>query len=760
MEYDRELARYGAPVAALPPPNFVTFSAFTPICSPYSRRLSSHFSNPKPIRPIKPHAVRQPAWVSLQGRLIGAEEASSARTIGGGLSREQAVSWELFSPIHRILIVAVVAVAVAKSKRGRKIYQLRKSVELKSYEDEPIPKYHHIEVDSQPLSEWEEYGLGENRHECIQSDYTRENVSSRKALPPGLVTSEPRSCRQDDTKSVTSSCTNHITLLQTSPAADMLKSRRRNGLGDFKSVNSQPAINSQTTKTKGMIFLWLFPRLKKKDKSENSPPRPESEEVSQVFKDLGIVSVEMLKRELIEANQKRDAAMKEVREMRSSFGELKQKLESLEAYCEELKRALRQAVSSEKLGNLSKRGKLVNRNGTPENTLLPVSEEALIEAFLQIVSEARASVKHFCKSPIAQIEETDAHLTESLNLRLNFSGVSSENKELPIMRDNPLFDMDCTTSQSSSESDSSSGKGKKTSTIMSEESCTTQDTSFHSKLSSEPSSHINRKLATSRISTSLVSQSEQHPTSHRPTSVHSKLTSEPSSHRNRKSATSRIATSLVSQSGQHPTSRTPTPLMSDESCTSQDTSVRSKLTSEPSSHRNRKSATSKISTFLVSQSEQHPTSSTPTPLMKKSMNQKSDRASSRLKQLSTVGDIRKGRRQVHDGIKDAAPSRRWSYPAVQPELDLVEPEDQLTHEIDLDDDEIDPETTLDIFKPDPNFLENEKRYEELKKSILGEESEDEEGSDVRSEDEKKKMRMMMKRKNKKCKSEIRQKQIL
>ena len=41
----------------------------------------------------------------------------------------------------------------------------------------------------------------------------------------------------------------------------------------------------------------------------------------------------------------------------------------------------------------------------------------------------------------------------------------------------------------------------------------------------------------------------------------------------------------------------------------------------------------------------------------------------------------------------------------------------------------------DIFKPDPNFLENEKRYEELKKTILGEESEDEEGSDAASDDE-------------------------
>ncbi|KAL5576893.1 hypothetical protein UlMin_018592 [Ulmus minor] len=72
------------------------------------------------------------------------------------------------------------------------------------------------------------------------------------------------------------------------------------------------------------------------------------------------------------------------------------------------------------------------------------------------------------------------------------------------------------------------------------------------------------------------------------------------------------------------------------------------------------------------------------------------------------------------------------YPAVRPELDLVEQEDQLTHEISLQE-EIDPEITLDIFKPDPNFIENEKRYEELKKTILGDESEDEDGSDAASD---------------------------
>ncbi|XP_051120800.1 uncharacterized protein LOC127244354 [Andrographis paniculata] len=74
--------------------------------------------------------------------------------------------------------------------------------------------------------------------------------------------------------------------------------------------------------------------------------------------------------------------------------------------------------------------------------------------------------------------------------------------------------------------------------------------------------------------------------------------------------------------------------------------------------------------------------------------------------------------------------------AVRPELDLVEPEDQLTHEVSLLD-EIDPEITLDIFKADPQYLENEKRYEELKKQILGEESDDEadSGSDEDQEDE-------------------------
>ncbi|KAI6669225.1 hypothetical protein NL676_004110 [Syzygium grande] len=76
--------------------------------------------------------------------------------------------------------------------------------------------------------------------------------------------------------------------------------------------------------------------------------------------------------------------------------------------------------------------------------------------------------------------------------------------------------------------------------------------------------------------------------------------------------------------------------------------------------------------------------------------------------------------------------------AVRPELDLVEQEDQLTHEISLQED-IDPEISLDIFKPDPQFVENENHYEELKKTILGdkfgEENDSEEGSEDGSAEE-------------------------
>ncbi|KAH7842782.1 hypothetical protein Vadar_009223 [Vaccinium darrowii] len=99
------------------------------------------------------------------------------------------------------------------------------------------------------------------------------------------------------------------------------------------------------------------------------------------------------------------------------------------------------------------------------------------------------------------------------------------------------------------------------------------------------------------------------------------------------------------------------------------------------------------------------------------------------------GEIDKRVQFLIEGLFAIRKAKFQGYPAVRPELDLVELEDQLTHEISLQEEHMDAETTLDIFKADAQFIENEKRYEEVKKTILGDESEDEADSDAGSEDE-------------------------
>jgi len=112
-------------------PSQVTLSPFTPIPTSLNpRRLSTHLS--KPTSPVRTGRKKPAlAWVSLQGRLLGADEATSARAIGGCLTPQQALAWELFSPIHRVLIVAVVAAAVVKSEKNRQIRQLKDAVQLR-----------------------------------------------------------------------------------------------------------------------------------------------------------------------------------------------------------------------------------------------------------------------------------------------------------------------------------------------------------------------------------------------------------------------------------------------------------------------------------------------------------------------------------------------------------------------------------------------------------------------------------------------------
>ncbi|KGN54157.1 uncharacterized protein LOC101212475 isoform X2 [Cucumis sativus] len=106
-------------------PNLVSFAS--PLHTPSHRRLSSNFTQPRPPIP----APRRLSWVSLQGRLVNAQQASSVPSIGGGFGPDEAIAWQLFSPIERFLIVAVIGVAVSESKSNHQIGQLKRAVELR-----------------------------------------------------------------------------------------------------------------------------------------------------------------------------------------------------------------------------------------------------------------------------------------------------------------------------------------------------------------------------------------------------------------------------------------------------------------------------------------------------------------------------------------------------------------------------------------------------------------------------------------------------
>jgi pre-mRNA-splicing factor CWC22 len=89
-------------------------------------------------------------------------------------------------------------------------------------------------------------------------------------------------------------------------------------------------------------------------------------------------------------------------------------------------------------------------------------------------------------------------------------------------------------------------------------------------------------------------------------------------------------------------------------------------------------------------------------------------------------------------------------PTIPEGLDLVEEEEQITHRITLDDElkvleslsklligSCDMADAADLFKVDPNFLENEERYVGIKKEILGgsDDESGESGSEADTEDD-------------------------
>ncbi|XXG48644.1 hypothetical protein AAC387_Pa02g3034 [Persea americana] len=321
---------------------------------------------------------------------------------------------------------------------------------MPSYEDELLSGFHQIHSENRRISETSGgIGLetGGEDDEADLSDNRKLSTAWRKGSSFGLIGREQNMWTEENHKLNRTSCVNHINVLQTSPGTEISKSSRRFGLGEFKTVSTcntcKPAVisreididskNSKNSnrrvpvtdshalphshpKNKGPTFSWFFPRSKKKPpKAEMSPNKAESENASHFLREW--VSIETLKRQLLEANENRDAALTEAAEMKSSMAELKQKLLHLEMYCDELNKALKQAVQGREIKlverpNLLRRGKSLD---ITRDSSMPLDHEAMVEGFLQIVSEARLSVKHFCKALISQMEETDDSLMEKLN---------------------------------------------------------------------------------------------------------------------------------------------------------------------------------------------------------------------------------------------------------------------------------------------------------------------------------------------------------
>lgn len=92
----------------------------------------------------------------------------------------------------------------------------------------------------------------------------------------------------------------------------------------------------------------------------------------------------------------------------------------------------------------------------------------------------------------------------------------------------------------------------------------------------------------------------------------------------------------------------------------------------------------------------------------------------RLRAILHEGAIEKRCQFIIEGLFAVrkAGFEKSGFPSVPPELDLVEEEDQITHEIGLDED-LNPEMALDVFKYDEDYETHEKEYEAIKREILG-----------------------------------------
>jgi pre-mRNA-splicing factor CWC22 len=94
----------------------------------------------------------------------------------------------------------------------------------------------------------------------------------------------------------------------------------------------------------------------------------------------------------------------------------------------------------------------------------------------------------------------------------------------------------------------------------------------------------------------------------------------------------------------------------------------------------------------------------------------------RFRSILHEGEIDKKVQYIIENLFAIRKTRFADHPGVIPELDLVEEEDKITHDVSLDD-ELDGQDQLNVFTFDPNYDKTEAEWDEIKKEILGEEEE-------------------------------------
>jgi pre-mRNA-splicing factor CWC22 len=100
------------------------------------------------------------------------------------------------------------------------------------------------------------------------------------------------------------------------------------------------------------------------------------------------------------------------------------------------------------------------------------------------------------------------------------------------------------------------------------------------------------------------------------------------------------------------------------------------------------------------------------------------------------GEIDKRVQYMIEGLFAVRKTNFAEFPALDEALDLVDSDDQITHELSLDE-QMDPEAVLDIFHVDDKFEEHEAQWQELKKEVLGDDESEsgEDGDDDEDEEE-------------------------